>query len=254
MSDQFTKHYAKPERTAAAVRHYRWLARHAEPLRQPALNVIGPLSLTFEHIDGRPVRPDDLPRVAAMMGDAHGTAWTTDLATATLHTPHRFQDGTVFADYLTPRQTALQRRLDQGYLPNRTALRAMLDLLEKTASGPCAFYKDSNPRNFIITAAGDIFTVDTDDLSLAPMGYDLAKLIATLLLTYGPLTSNAIDAGCDAYNQALRQHDPRLDTTDRERLDDFLALHAALTAPYRGRNGYRHSWPSHIRLRLQGAS
>ncbi|MFG2651240.1 phosphotransferase [Streptomyces sp. NPDC048436] len=254
MIGQFTKHYAEPERTSAALRHYRWLAQHAKPLRQPGLGVSGPLSLTFERITGRPVRPDDLPRVAAMMGDAHGAAWSTDLATATLHTPHRFQDGTVFADYLGPRRKALQRRLGQGHLPNRTALHTMLDLLEKTASGPCAFYKDSNPRNFIVTAAGDIFTVDTDDLSLAPMGYDLGKLIATLLLTYGLLTSEAIDDACDAYNQALRRHDPRLGTTDRERLDDFLVLHALLTAPYLGRNGYNHSWPAHIRRRVQGAS
>ncbi|MEU8482282.1 phosphotransferase [Streptomyces sp. NPDC048641] len=254
MSEHFTKHYTEPERTAAAVRHYRWLAEHAEPLKQPALQVIGPLSLTFERIEGRPVRPDDFPRVAAMLGDAHGSAWSSDLASATLHTPHRFQDGTVFADYVELRRTALQRRFEQGYLPSRTALRAMLDLLEKTASGPCAFYKDSNPRNFIITAAGEIVTVDTDDLSLAPVGYDLAKLTATLQLTYGPLTSEAIDTACDAYNQGLRQHGPRLDTTDRERLDDCLALHAILTAPYLGRNGYRHGWPAHIRLRLQGAS
>ncbi|MFJ9085884.1 phosphotransferase [Streptomyces sp. NPDC102384] len=254
MSNRFTKHYTDPERTAAAVRHHRWLAEHARPLKLPALQMIGPRSLTFERIEGRPVRPADFPRVAAMLGDAHGAAWTSDLATATLHTPHLFQDGTVFADYIGPRHAALQRRLEQGYLPNRAALRTMLDLLEKTASGPCAFYKDSNPRNFIITTDGEIVTVDTDDLSLAPMGYDLAKLTATLQLTYGPLTSKAINTACDAYNQALRRHGPQLDATDRDRLDDFLALHAVLTAPYLGRNGYRHSWPAHIRLRLQGAS
>ncbi|MCX5317805.1 hypothetical protein [Streptomyces sp. NBC_00154] len=120
----------------------------------------------------------------------------------------------------------------------------MLTLLEKTAEGPTAFYKDSNPRNFIITEAGDVYTVDTDDLTLAPMGYDPAKLIATLVLTYGPLPAPAIDSALRAYNEAAERHDPQLGTTDRERLDDFLALHAVLTAPYAGRNGYRHSWPS----------
>ncbi|MFC8291129.1 hypothetical protein ACFUJ0_00785 [Streptomyces sp. NPDC057242] len=136
----------------------------------------------------------------------------------------------------------MRRRLEQGYLPDRVALHAMLTLLEKTAEGPTAFYKDSNPRNFIITEAGDVYTVDTDDLTLAPMAYDLAKLIATMVLTYGPLPTPTIDSALHAYNEAAERHDPRLGTTERERLDDFLALHAVLTAPYAGLNGYRYSW------------
>lgn len=245
----FTKHYETPERTAAAVRHYRWIARHAKPLRQPGLSVIGPLSLTFERVEGRPAGPEDLPRLAALLGDAHGAAWTSDLALAALHTPHRFQDGTVFEDYLRPRQVALRRRLEQGHLPDKAGLQAMLELLEKSAEGPSSFYKDSNPRNFIVTEADDIVTVDTDDLTLAPMGYDLAKLIAALLLTHGALPRDAIDTALTAYNEAAQSHDARLGTTDRERLDDFLTLHAVLTAPYIGRNGYRYSWPAHLRSR-----
>ncbi|MBM7166957.1 phosphotransferase [Streptomyces sp. G44] len=239
---QFTKHYETPRQVAAAARHHAWLAEHARALRLPALTVVGPTSLTYEWIDGRPARTEDLLTLAGLLGDAHGTAWTTDLRPASLNTPHHFRDGVAFGDYIGPRQTALRRRLEQGYLPDRVALHAMLRLLEKTAEGPTAFYKDSNPRNFIITEAGDIYTVDTDDLTLAPMGYDLAKLIATLVLTYGPLPAPVVDSALRAYNEAVERHDPRLGTTDRERLDDFLALHAVLTAPYAGRNGYRHSW------------
>ena len=44
------------------------------------------------------------------------------------------------------------------------------------ADGPAAFYKDANPRNFLITPAGHPVTIDFDDLTLAPFGYDLAKL------------------------------------------------------------------------------
>ncbi|GGT14743.1 hypothetical protein GCM10010222_65980 [Streptomyces tanashiensis] len=240
----FTKRYEAPDRVAAAARHHAWLAEHARPLRLPALTVVGPTSLTYEWIDGSPARPEDLLALAALLGDAHGAAWTTDLRPASLNTPHRFQDGIAFGDYIGPRQTALGRRLEQGYLADRVALHAMLALLEKTAEGPTAFYKDSNPRNFIIAEAGDVYTVDTDDLTLAPMGYDLAKLIATMVLTYGPLPAPAIDSALRAYNEAAERHDHRLGTTDRDRLDDFLALHAVLTAPYAGRNGYRHNWPS----------
>ncbi|MEU2800321.1 MULTISPECIES: hypothetical protein [unclassified Streptomyces] len=58
----FTKHYAEPERVAGAVRHYRWLTAHAKPLRQPGLHTAGPQSLTFERIEGRPVRPEKTSR------------------------------------------------------------------------------------------------------------------------------------------------------------------------------------------------
>ncbi|MFD8460505.1 phosphotransferase [Streptomyces antimycoticus] len=248
----FTKHYATPERAARAVRHYWWINEHAKPLQQPALRTIGPTSLTFERIEGRPVRPADLPRMAELLGHAHGAAWASDLQSASLGTPHRFQDGTTFDDYLDLREIALRRRHEQGYLPNKVALYAMLGLLEETAQGPFAFYKDSNPRNFIITSTQDIVTIDTDDLSLAPMGYDLAKLIATLHLTYGPLTDQAVSAALLAYNAAAGSYNARLGTTDRERLGDFLTLHAVLTAPYVGRNGYRYSWP--VRSHLRGAS
>lgn len=239
----FTKRYGAPGLVAAAARHHAWLSEHARPLRLPALTVVGPTSLTYEWIDGRPARPEDLLALAALLGDAHGAAWTRDLQSASLNTPQRFWDGIAFGDYLGARQTALRRRLEQGYLADRAALHAMLTLLEKTAEGPTAFYKDSNPRNFIITGAGDVYTVDTDDLTQAPMGYDLAKLIATLVLTYGPLPAPVIDSALRAYNEAAKRHAPRLGTTDRERLDDFLALHAVLTAPYAGHNGYRYSWP-----------
>ncbi|MBB4984127.1 phosphotransferase [Streptomyces nymphaeiformis] len=238
----FTKRYETAAQVAAAARHHAWLTEHARPLRLPALTVVGPTSLTYEWIDGRPAWPEDLLTLAELLGDAHGVAWTTDLRSASLNTPHRFRDGIVFGDYIGPRQTALRRRLEQGYLPDRVALHAMLTLLEKTAEGPTAFYKDSNPRNFIITEVGDVYTVDTDDLTLAPMAYDLAKLITTLAMTNGPLPAPAIDSALHAYNEAAERHAPRLGTTDRERLDDFLALHAVLNAPYAGRNGYRDSW------------
>ncbi|MEU8526821.1 phosphotransferase [Streptomyces sp. NPDC048629] len=248
----FTKRFEAPGRVAAAARHHAWLAEHARPLRLPALTMVGPTSLTYEWIDGRPARPEDLPALAALLGDAHGAAWTTDLRPASLNTPHRFRDGIAFGDYTGPRQAALRRRLEQGYLADRYALHAMLTLLEQTAEGPTAFYKDSNPRNFLLTEAGDVYTVDTDDLTLAPMGYDLAKLIATLILMYGPLPTPAIDSALRTYNEAAERHDPRLATTDRRRLNDFLTLHAVLTAPYAGRNGYLHSWPS--RHRPQGSA
>lgn len=247
----FTKHYESPDQVAAAARHYTWIAAHAQPLRQPALTVVGPTSLTFDRIEGRPAQQGDLPRLARLLGDAHGTAWASDLRPAALNMPHPFRDGMLFGDYVSPREVALRKRLEQGYLPDKIALHAMLALLEKTAEGPTAFYKDSNPRNYVITEDGTVFVVDTDDLTLAPFAYDLAKLIATLIMTYGPLPAHATADALDSYNEAASRHDAGLGTTDRERLNDFLALHSVLTAPYAGRNGYRYGWPFQ-RPRLQG--
>jgi hypothetical protein len=243
----FIKHYESPERAAAAVRHYRWIKEHAQPLRQPALLESGPDSLTYERIEGRSVRLQDLPRMAELLGHAHGAAWRSDLWSAGLGTPHLFDDGTPFDDYLGPREIALRRRHEQGYLPSKAALRTMLSLLRETAREPLVFYKDSNLRNSIVTDAGDIVTVDTDDLSLAPMGYDLAKLIASLHLTYGPLTDRAVEAALFAYNAAAGCHGAPLGSTDRRDIDAFLALHAVLTAPYVGRHGYRWPLRSHLR-------
>ncbi|MEU7121731.1 phosphotransferase [Streptomyces zaomyceticus] len=249
-AERFTKYYETPARVTAAVRHHVWIAEHATPLQQPSVTGVGPTSVTFERVEGRPARPEDLPMLAELLGNAHGAAWTSDLRSAPLWTPHRFQDGAAFGDYLGPRQAALRRRLAQGFLPDKFALDTMLTLLEKTAEGPTAFYKDCNPRNFLITETGAVYTVDTDDLTLAPLAYDLAKLIVTLIATYGPQPEGAVSAALAAYNRAAASHDVRLGATGRERLDDFVALHAVLTAPYAGRNGYCHGWlPGHHRPR-----
>lgn len=249
--NRFIKNYATPEQAAAAARHHAWLAAHAQPLRQPTLTVIGPNSLAFERIEGRHAERGDLLRLAGQLGDAHGTAWVSDLRPVSLDEPHTFPDGVLFGDYLAVREVALRRRREQGHLPDRIALHAMLTLLEKTAEGPTAFYKDSNPRNFLFTEDATLFTLDTDDLTLAPFGYDLAKLIATLIMTYGPISPLVIEEALSTYNKAAGRHDSRLGTTGRERLNDFLALHCVLTAPYAGRNGYRFG-PPVSRPRLQG--
>ncbi|MEV0372569.1 phosphotransferase [Streptomyces sp. NPDC050636] len=249
----FSKHYETPAKAAAAACHYGWLATHAKPLRQPALTVVGPASLTFEHIDGRHAQKEDLLPLAALLGDAHGAAWASDLHRAQLDMPHELRDGSVLADFGSCREAALRNRLESGFLPDTAALHAMLTLLERSTDGPAAFYKDSNPRNFLITLDGTVFSVDTDDVTLAPFGYDLAKLITTLIMTHGPIDPPDIEAALNGYNHAAARHHAQLGATSRERLGDFLALHAVLTAPYAGRNGYRYGW-LHQHPRTQGPS
>lgn len=206
------------------------------------LTVIGLTSLTFEHIDGRHALKKDLLSLAELLGDAHGAAWTSDLHAAQLDMPHELREGSLLAAFRSCREVALRNRLEQGLLPDTAALHAMLTLLERSADGPAAFYKDSNPRNFLITENDAVFSVDTDDLTLAPLGYDLAKLITTLIMTHGPIDPPDIEAALNSYNRAAARHDAQLGATSREHLGDFLALHAVLTAPYAGRHGYRYGW------------
>ncbi|MGW9205690.1 hypothetical protein ACWGR4_01700 [Embleya sp. NPDC055664] len=174
------------------------------------------------------------------MGDAHGAAWAAELHRARLDSAHPLDGGSALADFLSCRETALHARLVEGYLPGEYARDALIGVLSAAVDGPAAFYKDSNPRNFLITENNTIYTVDTDDLTLAPFGYDLAKLITTLAMTHGALSQAEIDEALSRYNNAAAGHASRLGHTTRADLKGFLALHAALTAPYMGRGGYRH--------------
>jgi Ser/Thr protein kinase RdoA (MazF antagonist) len=234
---EFVKRYDSPAAAARAMRHHRWLAASAPPMRQPRICGMAATSTTFEHVTGRHARAGDLRALAGLLGDAHGAAWDASLRHADLRTPHPVPGGRI-EDYLTCRRAALRRRLEQGFLPGTAALRAALALLEETATGPAAFYKDSNPRNFLITTSQTIFVIDTDDLTLAPFGYDLAKLIVTLQMTYGSLRPAAVTAALDTYNQGTARHGQHYATT-LAHIDSFAALHQVLNAPYAGRHGYR---------------
>lgn len=236
---QYVKHYPTAERCQTAVRNYMWLVQHAAPVRLPALQAISPTSLAFEFVRGRHAQPSDLPRLATHLGDAHGATWVDDLHRAKLGTAHVPGEGLEVPDYPSSRREALAARHAAGFLPTTADLDASLTLLAQTAAGPAAFYKDTNPRNFLITADA-VVTIDVDDLTLAPFGYDLAKLIVTLTMTYGPLPASAVCDALDRYNQAAAHHHEPLGNTDMKQLTTFMGLHGILTAPYLGRNGYRY--------------
>ncbi|CAG7651262.1 phosphotransferase [Actinacidiphila bryophytorum] len=238
----YVKHYLTAERCQTAVRNYMWLLQHAAPVRLPALQAIRPTSVTFEFVQGRHAQPSDLPRLATHLGDVHGASWVADLHRAQLGAVHVPNEGLEVPDYPSSRRKALAARHAAGFLPTTADLDASLALLAQTDSGPAAFYKDTNPRNVLITADA-VVTIDVDDLTLAPFGYDLAKLIVTLTMTYGPLPANAVRDALDRYNQAAAHHHEPLGHTDMGQLTAFMSLHDILTAPYLGRNGYRYRAP-----------
>ncbi|MET8048523.1 phosphotransferase [Streptosporangium sp. NPDC005286] len=246
----FTKVYSTEEERAQAVRHHAWLAEHALPFRQPGIEAVGMTSIDFTYIHGRHPGVRDLPMLAALLGDAHGAAWVSDLHRAHLGVPHPLPANHTMADFLAPRLAALDARRRTHHLADDEDLAAAKRLLHAVAIGPAAFYKDTNPRNILITEQGIPIIVDVDDLTLAPFGYDLAKLVVTLAMTYGPLQLTAIQHALAGYNQAATRHDARLGGTSMTQLLGHAELHRILTAPYLGRGGYRHSWPQ-VRLVIE---
>lgn len=241
--DRFVKAYPTAQSRAAAEHHYRWLRNHVQPVQLPALLAVHDTSLEFAHVQGRHATPSDLVRIAAHLGDAHGAAWTNTLHAARMDQPHPINRDCTISDFISPRLAALHRRHQAGYLP-ADDLDVTQNILTTAATEPVTFYKDTNPRNILITAAGQLITVDVDDLTLAPFGYDLAKLVVTLAMTHGQIPDQLIESALDAYNTTAARHEADLGHVDLQHLSQYTTLHHILTAPYLGRGGYRHPWPT----------
>jgi Phosphotransferase enzyme family len=221
----FTKFYTSAQACSTALDNYGWLKSCAAPLVLPELGSSAPDRIEFEHVDGHHARLDDLPELASHLGHAHGAAWIAELHHAQLDRPYRACGDHTVPDFVSPRLNSVDPQV-----------------LSEFTRGPAAFYKDANLRNVLITDAGLFVTVDFDDVTLAPFGYDLAKLTVSLAMTYGPLSADALRTALRRYNQAAAQHDR---TLGRTTMPEFLAMtdvHGQLTAPYLGCHGYIHPW------------
>ncbi|WP_420867541.1 hypothetical protein [Amycolatopsis rubida] len=84
--------------------------------------------------------------------------------------------------------------------------------------------------------------VDFDDLTLAPFGYDLAKLVVSTGMTHGTLRSEATEAALAVYNICAGRPDDATACTFGQ-LRVYAEFHHRLTARYLHRNGYCHAWP-----------
>ncbi|MGH3980276.1 MAG: phosphotransferase [Pseudonocardiaceae bacterium] len=218
----FVKHYEDPQRSAAARAHRDWLAALDCPVRMPELHAASTNQLVFEHLGYRQPGPDDLGVLARALGTLHAAAHTSQLHAARLDVPFTTSGGLVITDFVTPR-------------------RELLDRMPVPWMGlPVAFYKDANIRNFLLTDTGAAI-VDFDDLTLAPFGYDLAKLIVSTAMTHGHLDPDAVEAALEVYNTHIAEAG---DTAcPSERLRAYAEFHHLCTVRYLHRNGYRHAWP-----------
>ncbi|MEV5407302.1 phosphotransferase [Thermopolyspora sp. NPDC052614] len=236
----FTKSYRSPRSARQAAANHAWLEEHT-PLRQPRLLAVQARRLDFEHVDGRHVIVEDLVTVATLLGEAHAIAWLGGLHRARLDTSYLLPDGHAIPAFVGPRRSALSRHHRAGTLCGED-LAIAVGLLQTDPDEPAAFYKDSNPRNILITPTGPVI-VDPDDLTLAPFGYDLAKLVVTLAMTHGPIHGETISSALAAYNQAVTSNAAKVGCVTPSRLLGHAHLHHLLTSPYLGRGGYRYPWP-----------
>lgn len=218
----FTKQYETLQQADAARAHHDWLSQLDSGVRIPALQPSAGAALVFEHLDGRQPEPDDLPTVAAALGQVHAAAYTRHLHAARLNKRFRVSDQLVLADFITPRRAVLAEAF------------GVLDL-------PVALYKDANIRNFILTDDG-VAIIDFDDLTLAPFGYDLAKLVVSAAMTQGHLDPHLLERTLDIYN--TRTAAVGADAVcELRRFQLYTEVHHRLTAHYLDQHGYHHAWP-----------
>jgi hypothetical protein len=235
----FTKEFASPQTLRAAQDHHDWIARTNPGTRIPAIIHTRPGEIDFEHIDGRHAGPEDLVDLANLLGQQHIEAHTSELHAARLDTPHTSGEVTI-ADFCGARIHRVSTLLGQGAAPGSLlTFAAAHRWLERATALPASFYKDANPRNFLITTMGPV-VIDFDSLTLAPFGYDLAKLVVAITMTSGPLPGDTIHQALDTYNR----HPQRKNLPGCTILDfaAWTEIHHILTAPYLGKHGYRFSW------------
>jgi len=216
----FVKRYADPARGTAARAHLHWLAQLDSGVRLPQLRPGGGNRLAFEYLPGRAPRPSDLTCLAAALGQLHGAAHARELRTARLDRPFPTLSGLTIPDFYTGRR----------------------HVLAEAAGLAAALYKDANIRNFVITVDGPAL-VDFDDLTLAPFGYDLAKLIVSTAMTFGPISAADVEVALDAYNHHVHATGGPSGSCTPEQLAAYTEVNHLLTNRYLHRNGYQYSWP-----------
>lgn len=220
----FVKRYPAPHQAAMARAHRDWLAGLDCGVRVPVLRSAESHQLVFEHLGHQQPGPGDLDVLAQALSRLHAAAYTRQLHVARLDEPFGASDGLVIRDFVTSRREVLNR------------------MPIPLAGLPVAFYKDANIRNFLLTD-GNVAIIDFDDLTLAPFGYDLAKLIVSTAMTYGRLDPHEIEAALAAYNTHSAAAGGDTTTCSGQRLRVYAEFHHLLTARYLHRNGYRHAWP-----------
>ncbi|XRQ08846.1 phosphotransferase [Actinomadura welshii] len=239
MTRTWTKTYPTPAHAQTAAAHYDWI-RDVGHLHVPDLLHRDGRRLVFTHVPARHATPTDLPDLADVLARFH-TAAHKHLAGAPTSQPHTTARGLTIPGFRDHREQRLLDLLAAPPPPDTPLTGDGVRAWIRDSDGlPAAVYKDANVRNFLLTDASAPVAVDFDVLTLAPLGYDLAKLAVTATMTYGPLDSALIAKALDRYNTLLAE--TGLPGCTRAQFTAWTQMHHVLTSPYLGCNGYRHSW------------
>jgi Ser/Thr protein kinase RdoA (MazF antagonist) len=240
MTQTWTKTYPTPHAARAAAAHYDWTSDTGQ-LQLPDLLLRDETSLVFTYVNGRHVQPADLRAVARALARFHAAAHQ-HLGGVPAGRPHRTHSGLTIPGFSTRRAERLQQALTS---PERPATWLTPEhaaaWMERAEGLPAAVYKDANVRNFLLTDTA-IVGIDFDTLTLAPLGYDLAKLLISAVMTHGPIAETVLEGALAAYNDVLAAADLRGCTA--EEFAAWSEIHHVLTSPYQGINGYQHRWTS----------
>lgn len=233
----WAKTYLTPAAAESAIQHHAWISDVGQ-LPVPSLLRHDDHTLVFANVSGRHVGPADLTAVARTLARFHAAAHQ-HLASARMNEPHTTSRSQVIAGFAEHRE---QRLLDLLAAPSPpdTPLTAehVAAWMAHAADLLPVVYKDANIRNFLITPA--VIAVDFDTLTLAPLGYDLAKLVVSATMTYGPLDPGLTEAALACYNSVLS--DAGLPGCTITEFAAWTEMHYILTSPYQGHNGYRYAW------------
>ncbi|MFI5501084.1 phosphotransferase [Nocardia asteroides] len=217
----YFKNYASPQLAETARAHQDWLLHLDAPVHVPQVRDLTGTRMTLEHLKGHHPRPDDLPVVAVALGGLHAVANHRYLHAGQLDRPFEATPTLTIGGFTSSRAAVLPHDFESEGLP-------------------CALYKDSNVRNFILTD-DHIGIIDFDDLTLAPFGYDLAKLVVSTAMTHGPIPRALIENALDRYNDETTRIPNAY--CDLGSFQLYTEIHHHLTSRYLGRHGYAHQWP-----------
>ena len=227
------KDYVSDDHLRRSIVHHAWVVE--TDLAVPALrhvDVIG-RRLAFERLPGRhAVASDDLALVAADLGRWHARLARRELVNVEADASLPI-DGGELHGFLAVRAEPLSGANAPGAIVTPADIPTLAALAAGATTG---VYKDVNVRNVLLDG-GVVRHVDVDDVTLAPAGYDLGKLLLSWAMTHG--RRPAIEDVLDCYNTAAGQ-----ELCDREHLAVWLELHYVLTYRYRAAGHYAHGWPS----------
>lgn len=231
MKGVWIKEYETPSAARAAALNHAWL--RAMGLNVPQLAAWTPASrrLCLGYVGGAsPVGLDELSVAVEQIGAWHGAVagHLSDTAGSALV----LGPGVEISPFMPTRIDALTASATgYGQVIAPDDLSRIASVVSRSRP---SVYKDMNVRNVLVDG-GTVWHVDFDDLTLAPAGYDLAKLLLSWAMTHGrrPPMSQLIAT----YNGAARGG-----LCSYEELALWMELNDVLTRRYRSTNRYVHSW------------